>query len=115
MNDRTGNGIAQYRKWDRAQFWCGTLTMTVPELEEPDTGNGTTCIESRSGTGLNEQPYRKCHSPSPEIVQNESHPVPVMADSQFGDQKPKISRSGPPKRTVLEMGAITRNGSAVFS
>jgi len=107
VNDCTGNGIARYRKWDRAQFGCGTLITTVPELEEPNTGNGTTRIESRSDTGLND-------SPAPEMVRNESRPVPVMAESQFGTE-PKISRSGPPKRTVLEMGAITGNGSAVSS
>ena len=45
------------------------------------------------------------------MVQNESRPVPVMADCQFGYRtKWKISRSGIQKRTVLEMGAITGNG-----
>jgi hypothetical protein len=49
-----------------------------------------------------------------EMVQNESRPVPVMADCQFGDcTKWKISRSGIQKRTVLEMGAITGNGNAI--
>ena len=41
---RTGNGIAQYRKLDhahRVQFWYGTLTTTVPGLEEPSSGNDT--------------------------------------------------------------------------
>jgi hypothetical protein len=33
------------------QFWYGTLKMTVPELAEPGTGNGTTSIESSFGTG----------------------------------------------------------------
>ncbi len=33
------------------QFWYGTLKMTIPELAEPGTGNGTTRIESSSGTG----------------------------------------------------------------
>jgi hypothetical protein len=50
------------------------------------------------------------------MVQNESHPVPVMVDCQFGDHtKWKISKSGIQKRTVLEMGAITGNGNAISS
>ena len=59
--------------------------MTVPELAEPNTGNGT----------------------------NESRPVPVLANCAFGYRtKWKISGSGIQKRTVLEMGASTGNGNA---
>ena len=73
-------------------------------------------MESRSGTGPSEWPCRKWHSPVPEMVRNESHPIPIMADCQFGDRtKWKISRSGIQKRTVLEMGAITGNGNAISS
>ena len=57
--------------------------MTVPELAEPRTGNGT----------------------------NESRSVPVLANFAFGYcTKWKISGSGIKKRTVLEMGASTGNG-----
>ena len=108
MKDHARIGVARYRKWyhaHRAQFWYGNLTTTVAELKEPLTGNGTTRMESSFGTGPSEGPYRKWHSPAPEMVQNESRPVPVpvMADCQFGDRtKWKISRSGIQKRIVLE-------------
>jgi hypothetical protein len=66
--------------------------------------------------GPSEQLYRKWHSLVPEMGQNESRPVPVMADCQFGDyMKWKIFRNGPPKRTLLEMGTITGNGSTISS
>jgi hypothetical protein len=52
----------------RVQFWYGTLTTTVPELAEPDTGNETTRIESSSGTGPSEGPCRKWRSPVLEMV-----------------------------------------------
>ena len=45
------------------------------------------------------------------MVQNESRPVPVMADCQFGDRtKWKNSKSGIQKRTVLEMGVSMEMG-----
>jgi hypothetical protein len=53
-NDHTGTGRARYRIWDhthRCQFLYGTLKMTVPELAEPGTGNGTTHIDASSSTG----------------------------------------------------------------
>ena len=59
-NDRAGTR--------RVQFWYGTLTTTVPELAEPDTGNETTRIESSSGTGPSEGPCRKWRSPVLEMV-----------------------------------------------
>ena len=78
------------------------------------TGKGTMRIETSSGTGPSEQPYQKWHSPVPEMGQNESRPVPVMADCQFGDcTKWKIFRNGLRKRTLLEIYNVTRNGSAI--
>ena len=56
-NNRTRTGRARYQKWDhanRVQFWYGTLTTTVLELEEPCTGNETMRIEFSSGTGPSE-------------------------------------------------------------
>ncbi len=50
------------------------------------------------------------------MVQNESRPVPVMADCQFGYlTKWKISLNGIQKRTVLVMGASTGNGRPISS
>jgi hypothetical protein len=45
--------LEKRRKWDhahRCQFQYGTLKMTVPELAEPGTGNGTTHIDASSST-----------------------------------------------------------------
>ena len=46
--------LEKRRKWDhahRCQFQYGTLKMTVPELAEPGTRNGTTHIDAISSTG----------------------------------------------------------------
>jgi hypothetical protein len=123
----TGPDEQPYRNWQslvpemgphRVQFRYGARRMTVPELAEPGTGNGTIRIdiESSSGTGPDEQPYRNWKSPVPEMGKNESRSVPAMADCQFGDCTIwKFFRNGPPKRTLLEMGTITGNGSAISS
>jgi len=90
--------------------------MTVPELAEPRAGNGTTRIEPSFGTGPNESPYQKRHSPVPEMVRNESRPAPVMADCRFGYRVPigKFPEVGS-KKGQLVMGASTGNGTAISS
>ena len=99
-----------------AQFRYGAQWMTVPELAEPRTGNGTMRMEPSFGTGPSEWPYRNWQSPVLEMVRNESRPVPEMVDCRFGYRtKWKISLSGIQKRTVPVMGAITGNGSAISS
>ncbi len=69
-------------------------------------------MESSFGTRPSEGPYRKWHSPAPEMVQNESRPVPVpvMVDCQFGDRTKENFEKWNPKKDstgrvpLLEMG-----------
>jgi hypothetical protein len=62
--------------------------------------------------------YQNWQSPEPSSGNGtiESRPVPVMADCQYGYCTIwKINSNGLTKRTLLEMGTITGNGSASSS